>query len=193
MPGNNKGKGKKPASSSSRAPQSNAAAGSVARDPYSGRRLQLPSIEGQNVLPNIPGRPTRTPEYARDRAPRPTVNPAPRFHPNDPTGAGRIYPARPLPAGPALIDSLPGRTRPQQPPASPAPASRQSPRPAQQASAAPRRSSDHQRRSTAPSPPQRLPAGQWAGSADNRPPHGSSAGGRPAPSGSDGNPNRPRY
>lgn len=149
MPGN-KGKGKKPASSSSRAPRSNAAAGPAARDPYSGRRLQLPSIEGQYVLRNIPGRPTRTPEYARERAPRPTVNPAPRFHPNDPTGSGQIYPARRLPAGPALIDSLPGRARPQQPPASPAPASRQSPRPAQEASAAPRRSSDHQRRSTAP-------------------------------------------
>lgn len=152
-------KGKQPASPSRRAHQSNAPQTGPGYRPNPGQNVQLPSIVGQPYLQNIPGQPARSQGGNAGALRRPTLNPAPRFHRNDPTSHARLYPPRPLPAGPALIDSLPGRGTAQQPPSSPGPASRQPSRqpsaPIQSGGGRQSTSQAHGRRSTAPSPPQR--------------------------------------
>jgi hypothetical protein len=150
-------KGKQPASSSSsrRSPQSNAPPTGPGYRPNAGQNIRLPSIVGQPTLQNIPGQPARSQGGNAGAMQRPTLNPAPRFHRNDPTSHGRLYPPRPLPTGPALIDSLPGRGTAQQPPSSPRPASRQPSTPIQSGGGRQSASQAHERRSMAPSPPQR--------------------------------------
>lgn len=187
------GKGKKSGSASSRTPQHQAGAGTGPHNASSGQRLQLPTIAGRDTLASLPGQPERPQGGDTGRAHRPTIHPESRFHPNDPTGPGHRQPSRPLPRGPALIDSPPGRSRPQQPASSPAPASRHSPAPAQQGPAQQSpSSSERQRRSAAPSPPHRLPMfGQPGRLVDI--PHGNSTGGKPKEPATGGNPKWPRY